>query len=177
MLNPVRIKVDTAVLNLGTARCPLAVHSAPPPPLPLMSSRRLGRALQWGNNVAVKQRGCDSPSTLRTPPPSLLLPLFSSVDAPARRPPPSPYSPLKAAAPALDSLETDSFSPRHLICGNRCYTAGRGCASERARERCERHIRQKCSSSVERSEMPECPLLPSVSLSLRPIVQGTGVDG
>ena len=169
--------MDTAVLNLGTARCPLAVHSAPPPPLPLMSSRRLGRALQWGNNVAVKQRGCDSPSTLRPPPPLSPPPPLLFCRCAGAAPTPSPYSPLKAAAPALDSLETDSFSPRHLICGNRCYTAGRGCASERARERCERHIRQKCSSSVERSEMPECPLPPSVSLSLRPIVQGTGMDG
>ena len=94
LLNPVHIKVDAAVLNLGTALCPLAVHSAPPL-LPLMSSRRLGRAFQWGNNVAVKQRGCDTPSTLRTPlPPSSLLHQFCRCAGAA--PAPTPFALLRA---------------------------------------------------------------------------------
>ena len=116
-------------------------------------------ALQWGNNVAVKQRGCDSPSTLHALSLSLYLSLSLSRSGHRRRGAhPLPFFLFKAA-PRRVGLETDSFSPQHLICGNRCSTA-ENCAErerERERERCERHIRQKCSSSVERSKMPEWP--------------------
>ena len=128
------VPVDAAILNLRNALAlspPLSHLTLPPTcsahplslldsalcPHLLMSSTATG-ALQWGNNVAVKQRGCD-PSFFAHP----LSPDSGIVGAvPTPFPFPSLCSKPPPTPPRL-GLETDSFSPQHLICGNRCSTA------------------------------------------------------